>query len=289
MLSRVAAKDYIQLKLSHHTVRHVISVLCVTVLGFGVIAATGYILHLGTEPVSSPQKQVVKVTDVDPPKDHQEAPAPIPPKSAEQPALKHDYVIPPVVGGIPPVVTNFHTEDPVVFLTIDDGAFKDPSVVQIIKDNNLKVSVFLAKAFINDDPDFFKQLIDLGALVENHSISHDLNMVNTMSYQEQVNDICGMADYEEQVFGRRPIFFRPPGGAYSDTMLQAAGACGMRAVVTWIAKANGGSMQYQIGDHLRPGDIVLMHFRPEFARDMQAFLDAQNAAGLHTELLEDWI
>ena len=63
----------------------------------------------------------------------------------------------------------------------------------------------------------------------------------------------------------------------------------MKAVVLWIAKANGGSMQYQVGNRLRPGDIVLMHFRPEFAQDMQAFVDAEKAAGLHTVLLEDWI
>jgi len=70
-------------------------------------------------------------------------------------------------------------------------------------------------------------------------------------------------------------------------MRQAAYDCGMKAVVTWIAKANGGSMQYQIGDKLRAGDIVLMHFRPEFKSDLQAFVDAEKAAGLHTELLED--
>jgi hypothetical protein len=32
-----------------------------------------------------------------------------------------------------------------------------------------------------------------------------------------------------------------------------------------------------------------MHFRPEFASDLQAFVNAQNAAGLHTELLENWL
>ena len=32
-----------------------------------------------------------------------------------------------------------------------------------------------------------------------------------------------------------------------------------------------------------------MHFRPEFASDLQAFVDALDAAHLHTELLEDWL
>jgi len=288
MLSRVRAKDIIHLTLSHHHVRHAVSVLFVIALTFLIILGTRALLHIGTYTATSPQEPVVKVTHVDPPQKHEDIPTPAKPVTPP-PAPTHDYAIPPVVDGIPPVVTNFRTTDPVVFLTIDDGAFKDPSVIKMIKDNNLKVSLFLAKAFITDDPDFFKQIIDLGGLIENHTVSHDLNMVRDMNYEQQKAEICGMADYEEQVYGRRPIFLRPPGGAYSDTMLKAAGACGMRAVVTWIAKANGGSMQYQIGDHLRPGDIVLMHFRPEFQQDMQAFLDAMHAAGLHTELLEDWI
>lgn len=287
MLSRVKAKDFIHLTVNHHRVRHAFVVFGVVLFGFGAIVVTEMVLHVGTNTAFSPEETIVKVT---PSRSSDEQDPPTPRKPADPPpAPAHDYVMPPVIDGVPPVITNIQTAQPVVFLTIDDGAYKDPSVVKLIKDNKLKVSVFLAKAFITDDPDFFKQLTDLGALIENHSLSHDLSMVKTMTYEQQVNEICGMADYEEQIYGRRPIFFRPPGGAYSDTMLRAAGACGMRAVVTWIAKANGGSMQYQIGEHLRPGDIVLMHFRPEFAEDMQAFLDAQNAAGLHTELLEDWV
>jgi peptidoglycan/xylan/chitin deacetylase (PgdA/CDA1 family) len=210
-------------------------------------------------------------------------------KTVKLPDFKHDYVIPPVVGQIPPVVTNFQTNDPVVFLTIDDGEYKDPSVVKLLQDNNIKASLFLAQTFIISNPGFFKGITSHGSLIEDHTLSHDINMVRDMSYTQQKAQICGMADYEQTEYGRRPIFYRPPGGAYSLTMLQAAGACGMRAVVTWIAKANGGSMQYQIGNKLRPGDVVLMHFRPEFSQDLQAFVNAEKAAGLHTELLEDWV
>lgn len=198
-----------------------------------------------------------------------------------------DYAVPQYVDGFPPVVYRIPTNQNVVFLGLDDGAFKDQSVVDIMKQNNIKASLFLSKAFIANNPDFFKQLIALGSVVEDHTLGHDTNMINTEPYDQQVAEICGMADYVQSEYGRRPTLFRPPGGAYSDTMLKAAAACGMKAVVTWIAKANGGSMQYQIGNKLRPGDVVLMHFRPEFKQDMQSFIDAMNAAGLHTELLED--
>lgn len=198
-----------------------------------------------------------------------------------------DAVIPPIEGGLAPVLTRIKTDQPVVFLGIDDGAFKAPFELEMLEANHVKASLFLAHSFIRNDPLFFAPFAEAGNVIENHTITHP-NMTR-LSYDEQVKEICGQADLLEQEFGRRPTLFRPPGGAYNTNTRRAAATCGMRAVVNWIAKANAKSMQYQLAPHLRPGDIVLMHFRPEFASDLQAFLDAQNAAGLHTELLEDWI
>jgi peptidoglycan-N-acetylglucosamine deacetylase len=198
-----------------------------------------------------------------------------------------DFSIPPIIDGMVPVITNVKTSQNVIFLGIDDGAFKDPSVIDIMKQNHIKASLYLSRFFIASNPSFFDALVLQGSVIEDHTLSHHTAMVTEMSYAEQKAEICGMADYELDNYGHRPLFFRPPGGAYSDTMRRAAADCGMKAIVTWIAKANGGSMQYQIGNKLRPGDVVLMHFRPEFKQDMQAFVDAINASGLHTELLED--
>lgn len=197
-----------------------------------------------------------------------------------------DYTLPAAQNGLAPVITTLPTKQKIVFLGIDDGAFKDPSVVTLLQQNHIKASLFLSQLFIANNPDFFKQIVAQGSVVEDHTLHHHTDMTKTESYAEQKSEICGMADYDAKEYGRRPTLFRPPGGAYSDTMRKAAYDCGMKAVVTWIAKANGGSMQYQIGKTLRPGDIVLMHFRPEFKNDLQAFVDAETAAGLHTELLE---
>ena len=199
---------------------------------------------------------------------------------------KPDAYIPPVQNGLAPLLTTIHTKQPVVFLGIDDGAYKAPEVVALLKKYNIKATLFLADAFIHNNPQFFKEIT--GSVIEDHTYSHDLRMANkSLAYQQQ--EICSMADAEAKYYGRRPTLFRPPGGAYTETTLRAAANCGMRAAVNWIAKANGGSMQYQIGNVLRPGDIVLMHFRPEFKQDLEAFVAAETAAGLHTELLEDWI
>ena len=202
-------------------------------------------------------------------------------------AVPPDAVIPSIEAGLAPVLTRIKTDQPVVFLGIDDGAYQAPFELEMLEANHVKASLYLAHGFIRNDPAFFVPFTLAGNVIENHSITH--RPMPRLSYAEQVREICGQADLLEQEFGVRPTLFRPPGGAFNTNTRRAAAACGMRAVVNWIAKANAGSMQYQLGRGLRPGDIVLMHFRPEFASDLRAFLDAQNAAGLHTELLEDWI
>jgi peptidoglycan/xylan/chitin deacetylase (PgdA/CDA1 family) len=200
-----------------------------------------------------------------------------------------DYQLPPIVGGLAPVITKIETKHPVVFLTIDDGNIKTPESVKLMTDYDYPASLFLTRDTIADNPAFFDAFRVQGSLVENHTVTHNINMVRQWGYQQQLNDIVGMQEYAFQHYGRRPTLFRPPGGAYSNVMRQAVAAAGMKAIITWEAKANAGKMDYQVGNSLRPGDIVLMHFRAEFAADLAAFRAAQLAAGLEVVLLEDFL
>ncbi|MFF2844677.1 polysaccharide deacetylase family protein [Paenarthrobacter sp. NPDC057981] len=200
-----------------------------------------------------------------------------------------DFQLPPIVGGLASVITKIPTKHPVVFLTIDDGNIKTPESVKLMAEYDYPASLFLTKDTIADNPAFFNAFKAQGSLVENHTVTHNINMVRQWGYQQQLNDMMGMQEYALQQYGRRPTLFRPPGGAYSTVMRQAVADAGMKAIITWEAKANAGKMDYQVGNSLRPGDIVLMHFRAEFAADLAAFRAAQLAAGLEVVLLEDFL
>jgi peptidoglycan/xylan/chitin deacetylase (PgdA/CDA1 family) len=199
-----------------------------------------------------------------------------------------DYVLPPIVDGLAPVLTKVPTEQKVVFLTIDDGAVQRDSDLALLKQSGIKASLFLAHKFIAEKPAFYLKYTAAGHLIENHTMTHNLGFIQ-LSYEAQKAEICSMADFAEQQYGRRPVFFRPPGGPYTQATRQAVAACGLKAIVEWEAKANAGGMDYQMGAGLRPGDIVLMHFRPEFPQDLAAVLKAQKAAGLKVVLLEDYL
>ncbi|WP_256127653.1 polysaccharide deacetylase family protein [Arthrobacter sp. SDTb3-6] len=199
-----------------------------------------------------------------------------------------DYKLPPIENGMVPVITRIPTQQKVVFLTIDDGQVKRKSDLALLERDHLKASLFLAHVFIAGHSQFYQAYLDAGFRIEDHTLTHNLGFVK-LPYAQVKAEICGMADYEEKYFGRRPVFFRPPGGPYTKAVRRAAAECGMKAIIDWQARANAGSMQYQVGHVLRPGDIVLMHFRPEFPMDLAAFVKAQKAAGLKVVLLEDYL
>jgi len=202
-----------------------------------------------------------------------------PSPAATAPHFVSDFTIPPIQGGLVPVITRVATKQPVVFLTIDDGVTKHPEAIALLKKYGYPITMFLTKNFVQDNPNFFRDLMRDGDFVENHTVSHDTTM-STKPYAYQLAEIRGMQEYAKATFGRRPTLFRPPGGAYSNTMRKACADAGIRALIDWETKANAGHMDYQYGNGLRPGDVVLMHFRPEFAADLEAFRAAQLAAGL---------
>ena len=205
----------------------------------------------------------------------------------KQPA--HDYVIPPVQNGIVPVIYGIPTKLPVIFLTIDDGIYKEPGDLAIMKAYKLKASFFLVQRFISDEPSFFTTLsTQTGSLIEDHSYDHYLQ--TNLSLAQQTQDICSDADYIIQISGRRPVLFRPPGGDYNVETQEAAASCGMKALVMWDVVLDNGIFQYQYaGDKLHPGDIVLIHFSTTFSEDIAAFVAAAKAQGLQFDLLENWL
>jgi peptidoglycan/xylan/chitin deacetylase (PgdA/CDA1 family) len=204
------------------------------------------------------------------------------------PQFVSDFKLPPIQNGLVPVITRVATKQPVVFLTIDDGVTKRPEAIALLKKYGYPITMFLAKNFVQDNPDFFRDLMRAGDFVENHTVSHDTGM-STKPYAYQLAEIQGMQEYAKATYGRKPTLFRPPGGAYSNTMRKACADAGIRALIDWETKSNAGKMDYQYGNGLRPGDIVLMHFRPEFASDLEAFRAAQLAAGLTVVNLERFI
>lgn len=161
---------------------------------------------------------------------------------------------------LPPVFTTVPTEEKVVFLTIDDGAEKDPEFLKMMQELKLPYTAFLSDYLVRDNYPYFKQMQAAGVTLNNHTLNH--RYMPALSYEKQRQEICGQQDTIEKQFGKRPTLFRPPYGNYNEDTLRAAKSCGIKNVPLWNEEAFPDRMDWREWDRdLHPGDIILTHFR----------------------------
>ncbi|MFD7901271.1 polysaccharide deacetylase family protein [Kitasatospora sp. NPDC059722] len=181
------------------------------------------------------------------------APAPAPP--ADKP-VKLERT------GTVPVFSDVKTSDKVVFITIDDGAEKDPKFVEMLTDLKVPITMFLTKDIVKNDYGYFKPLQALGNHIQNHTVTHPV--MSKLTPDKQKSEICDDQSALTQQYGTAPLLFRPPfgDGANTPTLNTSVQECGPRAVVLWRESMQIHDMQYQAADKkLKPGDIILAHFR----------------------------
>ncbi|MFC9847419.1 polysaccharide deacetylase family protein [Streptomyces sp. NPDC060223] len=161
---------------------------------------------------------------------------------------------------LPPVFTTIPTKHKVVFLTIDDGAEKDPAFLRMMSDLKIPYTAFLSDYLVKEDYGYFRKMRDRGVVLNNHTLHHPY--LPGLSYAQQKREICGMQDVMKKQFGKRPTLFRPPYGNYNEDTLRAAKSCGIKAAPLWNEEIFVDHWDYREWDRdLHPGDIVLTHFR----------------------------
>ncbi|MEU4685150.1 polysaccharide deacetylase family protein [Streptomyces xinghaiensis] len=198
--------------------------------------------------------------------------------------------------GLPHVITRVPTDDRVIFLTIDDGADKDPRLLRMVRELNVPVSAFLTHSLAREDYGYFRRLRDLGAGMQNHTLTHPY--LPALPYEKQRREICAQQDNLERETGVRPTMFRPPFGGYDRATLRAAASCGIEVVPLWSQEVFPGRTEYRRGaldGRFHPGDIVLTHFRgpAHWKGDMRdvlrRVLDQATEEGFAVALLEDYV
>jgi len=162
----------------------------------------------------------------------------------------------------PTVFSSVPMTEKVVFVTIDDGAEKEPGFIQMVKDFQVPMTIDLANLFISDDYGYFEKLYETGYVsIQNHTVHHPLSMPS-LSAAQQLDEIAGQQEILRRQYGVTPYIFRAPGGNYNATTLAATGQAGLKGVMMWKETMEISDMDYQTSvRRLSPGDIILCHFR----------------------------
>ncbi len=180
------------------------------------------------------------------------------------------------------------TDDPVFFITIDDGIDKSPAVRDFIAANQIPVTAFLTEYACRNHSAYFEDVTTYGGSIQNHSMVHG-------DYTDPETDvkweICETQDRFEAQFGTRPWMLRPPYGAgpSDPQVLKYAEECGVNRIVLWnVVVTDQNQIEYW-APPLRAGDIVLFHFVDGLEVGLEKILELGREQGLTPAPLEDYI
>lgn len=180
------------------------------------------------------------------------------------------------------------TDDPVFFITIDDGLVDSPAVREVIERYQIPVTAFLTEYAVRDKTDYFEAVTAYGGSVQNHTMVHGaLNDPATDVEWE----ICETQDRFEKQFGYRPWMMRPPYGAGPDDpeVLKYAEQCGINRIVLWnVVVTDDNEVEYW-EPPIKAGDIVLLHWVDGLDKGLEMLLELGEAQGLTPAPLEDYI
>jgi peptidoglycan-N-acetylmuramic acid deacetylase len=154
-----------------------------------------------------------------------------------------------------------------VYLTFDNGGPMGDTkkLLQVLKDNNVKASFFIAGYNLKANPDFFRQVTADGHLVANHTMTHkDMTTLTDEQFKKEITDFEKL--YKDITGHDLPKYFRFPYGIYSKHLLTLVSDMGYTSVFwstamkDWVPRKNGADDTYNdIMGNLHDGNVILMH------------------------------
>ena len=166
------------------------------------------------------------------------------------------------------------TEAPKVSLSFDAawGNEDTNDLLSILAKHNIKTTFFMTGGWVESYPEDVKAISDAGHDLGNHSENH--KQMSQLSAEECKDEIQKVHDKVKELNGKDMILFRPPGGDYNDTLIEAANGLGYH-VIQWDVDSldwkdyGADAIVSKVVDHphLGNGSIILMHNGATYTKD----------------------
>lgn len=151
----------------------------------------------------------------------------------------------------------------VVALTVDDGPHykTTPQMLAVLREKNVRLTLFILGENAASHPEILAQAVADGHEIASHAYSH--NSLAKMSRME-VGEELDKAEKAITVVAPKPTLFRPPGGAYNDTVTAEAARRGYTSILWSIDPGDWRRPSVEqvvngVMNKIEPGSIVLLH------------------------------
>lgn len=165
------------------------------------------------------------------------------------------------------IVWEINTDEKVIALTFDDGpnAAQTPQILDLLKQYDAKATFFVVGKRMEKYPDLVRREANEGHELANHTYNHPYFKQSTPSEQIR-QEILKNQQLITSLTRQKPRLFRPPGGFYSENIVEASKEAGYLTVLwSWHQDTKDwrspgvDKIVRKVLDNARNGDIVLFH------------------------------
>ena len=142
------------------------------------------------------------------------------------------------------------------------GADYTPRLLEILREEKIKATFYLAGFWIEKYPDMVKKIAAAGHELGNHTYSHP--HLNSLGEEEIKKELMQTHEMIKELTGKSCTVFRPPFGEYSNKVINVAKDCGYQTIIWDVDSLDWKNLSAQqihqrIVEKVKPGSIVLMH------------------------------
>jgi polysaccharide deacetylase family sporulation protein PdaB len=143
-------------------------------------------------------------------------------------------------------------------------------ILDILDQYDVKTTFFMVEFWAEKFPDDVKEIYNRGHEIGNHSSTHP-NMAK-LSEEGIVKELKGAEDAIVQITGVKPTVFRPPFGAYNNSLVETCEANGYQ-VIQWDVDSldwkdiTADQIVERVTRNVKPGSIVLFHNNAQYVEN----------------------
>jgi peptidoglycan/xylan/chitin deacetylase (PgdA/CDA1 family) len=184
-----------------------------------------------------------------------------------------------------------------VALTFDDGPSPDTRrILAVLRRLHVRATFFVVGRLAERYPQLVRRELAAGMGVGSHSYSHPYRTPFERLPHALILEEIKHANEVLMSLWRVPSLFRPPGGSFSDYVIDATGVYGERIVLwsvdptDWEAGTSAKQIVRRVLGAVRPGSIVLLHDgggdRSQTVKALPKIVRGIRAKGLKLVLVE---
>ncbi|MBU5314276.1 polysaccharide deacetylase family protein [Tissierella carlieri] len=146
---------------------------------------------------------------------------------------------------------------------VDWGNEHIPNMLQIFKDNDIKITYFVTGQWAEKNKDILKTIYDNKHEIGNHGYSH--KDYDKLSYDRNKEEILKAHNIIKETLNIDSKYFAPPSGAYNDNTIKAAKDLGYELImwsidtIDWRKDSTKNVIIERVTSKAHNSAIVLMH------------------------------